>query len=223
MNKSTRTIAMVLGIVLAVAGMNHGFFETLQGSTPTGGLIIQAISPSMQLWANGGEEAFSVIPNFLLTGIAAIAVSIVIVYWSVRFLHTRHGATVFLLLFVLLFLVGGGIGQIVFFVTVWAFATRINKPLTWWERTLPHHVRSWLSHVWPISLTVAVGLFLVALEIAIFGYFPGVADAEQLMGIVFASLASSLLMITVSFVSGFADDIERRHAPTSFGVPHPAR
>jgi hypothetical protein len=124
-------------------------FETLQGNSPTNGVIIAAISESMRRWTHGGETAFTLIPNFLITGLAAIVVSLAIIIWSVGYLHTKHGAAVFLLLFILLFLVGGGIGQVIFFTVGWAFATRINKPLTWWRKILPEGVRGSLAKVWP--------------------------------------------------------------------------
>jgi hypothetical protein len=210
MNHATRTIAAALGVIFAIGGMSHGFFETLQGNTPTNGLIIDAISDSMRRWPHGSETAFTLIPNFLITGVAAIAVSLAIIVWSVGYLHTRHGATIYLLLFILLFLMGGGIGQIVFFTVGWAFATRINKPLTWWRKALPEGIRPMLARVWPWSLAVSSLLFVFALEIAIFGFVPGVEDADQRLSIVFASLGIGLALLILSFVSGFADDIQRQ-------------
>ena len=121
--------------------MDHGFFETLQGNIPTNGLIIQAIGLAHRMWLHGTEEAFTIVPNFLATGILAMIFSIAIMIWSVGFIHTKHGPAVFFLLFVLLFLVGGGVGQIVFFIPIWAASTRINKPLTWWRKVLPENVR----------------------------------------------------------------------------------
>jgi len=108
-NRTTKTITSILGIMLAIAGLDHGFFETLQGNTATNGLIIQAIGDAQQMWVHGTEEAFTIVPNFLITGPLAIAVSIAIMIWSVRFMDTKHGSTVFMLLFALLFLVGGGV------------------------------------------------------------------------------------------------------------------
>ncbi|NIP28360.1 MAG: hypothetical protein GWO38_32255, partial [Phycisphaerae bacterium] len=78
----------------------HGFFEILQGNTPTEGLIIQAIGDEQQMWLYGTEEAFTIIPNFLITGILTIIVSLAIIVWSVGYMQTKRGAAVFLLLFV---------------------------------------------------------------------------------------------------------------------------
>lgn len=213
MNRATKFIAATMGVIFAISGMSHGFFETLQGSTPTNGLFINAIHESIRTWPHGSEAAFTIIPNFLITGLLAIGVSLAIIVWSVGYLHTKHGATVFLLLFVLLFLVGGGIGQIPFFVIAWAFATRINKPLTWWRNVLPSEIRPALAHVWPWTLAIGSLLMLFTLEIAIFGVVPGVSDADQKLSIVFTSLISALVLFTLSFIAGFAYDLQHQHAP----------
>src|SRR5450631_4029872 len=120
-----------LGVLFALAGANHGFFETLQGYTPTGGLIVHAIGERNRMWAYGTEDAFTLIPNFLIGGIAAITVGVLIIVWSLKFVHKKHGSLIFLLLFLLLFLVGGGVAQVIFFTLAWAVSTRINKPVTW--------------------------------------------------------------------------------------------
>ena len=210
MNRAIRTVVAVIGILFAIGGITHGYSEVLQGSTATPGLMIEAIHESRQTWAYGGEAAFTLIPNFLVTGLAAIAVSIVIIIWCLRFLDTKHGATVFLVLFVLSLLVGGGIGQVAFFVPAWLFATRINKPLTWWRDALPQGFRQAIGGLWRWTVVLAAALVLIALEIAIFGYFPGVADAEQLMNIVMTSLGSALLLFVIAFISAVASDIERQ-------------
>jgi len=148
MNRATKIIVSTIGVLLGIAGLDHGFFEILQGNTPTDGLIIQAIGDAQQMWFYGTEEAFTIIPNFLVTGILAVLVSLAIIVWSVGFLHTRHGASIFGLLFIALFLVGGGIAaQIMFVPVTWAVATRINKPLTWWRKVLPEGIRGILAKV----------------------------------------------------------------------------
>jgi len=89
MNRATKTIVSTIGVILGIAGIDHGFFELFQGNTPTNGLIIQAIGDAQQMWIHGTEEAFTIVPNFLATGLLAIAVSIAIMIWSVRFIDTK--------------------------------------------------------------------------------------------------------------------------------------
>jgi hypothetical protein len=210
MNKATKTIVSVFGVILGISGMNHGLFEALQGNIPTPGLIVQAIGQANRYWVHGTEEAFTIIPNFLITGILAMAVGLAIIIWSLRYIQSKHGPTVFISLFALLFLVGGGIGQIVFFLPTWAFSTRIHKPLTWWKKTLPDKVSQPLAKLWPFTLTIASGLFLIALEIAIFGYVPGMSDAEQKLYFCWTCLGIAWVLMLLSFISGIARDIQKK-------------
>jgi len=209
MNRATRIIVATIGVMLGIAGMDHGFFETLQGNTPTNGLIIQAIGDSQQMWLYGTEEAFTIIPNFLLTGILAIIFSIAIIIGSVGFVHKKHGPTAFILLFVLLFLTGGGIGQIVFFIPTWLASTRINSPLAWWRKVLPEKIRRFLAKLWPFSLSAVLICFLIALEIAIFGFVPGIENPETALAISWSLLFAAWILLLFSFLSGFAYDIQQ--------------
>lgn len=209
-NRATRVITAVVGIMLAFAGLEHGLFEVFQGNKPTDGLIIQAIGESMRWWKYGTEEAFTLIPNYLITGICAMAVSIFIIIWSLWFVDKKNGTTVFLSLFIMLTLVGGGIGFIPFYIVTWAYATRIHKPLNWWRRILGRKLRRCLAAVWPYALVAGVFSWLILIEIAIWGYVPGQTDSEIISNISALFLLLTMVFINLSFISGFAFDIERQ-------------
>ena len=208
MNHTTRTIVSILGAFFAIGGIDHGLFEILQGNVPTHGLFIQAIGLANRFWIYGTEDAFTLIPNFLLSGILAIIFSLAIMVWLVGFIQSKRGPSVFFLLFVCLFLVGGGVGQVFFFLPAWAVATRINKPLTWWRKVLPEATRKVLAGLWPASLAIGLLCFLVALEIAIFGFVPGVNNPDLKNYICWSILAAGLVAILFTFVAGFARDIQ---------------
>jgi len=208
LNKTTRSITTIVGILLAFAGFEHGLFAALQGNTPTNGYIIQAIGEDIRWWAYGTEEAFTVIPNFLVTGIAAMIVSAFIMIWSLYFISGTFGSRVFLLSFILLVLVGGGLGFILFFIPAWAYSRKINRSLDWWKRNLSAGRIQTLSRMWKSSLTIAIIFWLIAIEIAIFGYFPGTNDPEQLLSICWRLLGISFVFMNVSFLAGYAKDIQ---------------
>lgn len=210
MNPATRMNVATIGVIFGLSGMTHGFAEILQGNTPTGGLFINAIAAGSQWtrWPDGGEGAFTIVPNFLVTGLLAMLVGLAIIIWSIGFVHKPHGALVFLLLFVVLFLVGGGIGQIVFFIPAWAVATRIHKPLTWWRRVLPPRLRTLLARAWPWLLTAAAGLISIALVVAVFGYIPGMQNMDRVLNITLSMVGGSLILFLIAFVAGFARDID---------------
>jgi hypothetical protein len=208
---ATRVIATTIGVVLGLSGINHGFFEFLQGDTPTNGLVIQAIGEAQRFWELGTEEAFTILPNFLVSGILSMLVGLTIVIWSLWFIQTKHGRTVFLGLFILLFLVGGGIGQIALFIPAWAFATRMDKPLTWWKEVLPRSLWPFLSKLWVITLVLSSIAILIGLEIAIFGYFPGLTNPEAIQNTAMIFVLVSALLNIITFIAGFGHELRRMH------------
>jgi hypothetical protein len=194
--------------MLGIAGLDHGVFEVLQGNKPTEGLVIQAIAPARQWWAYGGEEAFTLVPNFLVTGILAILISLVVIVWSVGFVHRKRGPLVLALLLVSLFLVGGGIAQILFFAPLLIASARIHKPLTEWRKALSGPVGRLLSALWPGMLAVTAVSFLIGLVIAIWGFVPGLDDPEQVLTICWAFVfGGGLGGLLISVVAGFARDV----------------
>jgi hypothetical protein len=254
---ATRVIVTTIGVIFGFAGFNHGFFEFLQGNTPTDGLIIQAIGEAQRFWVLGTEEAFTIIPNFLISGLLSMVLGLTIVIWSLRFIQTTYGRTVFLVLFILLFLaacrrktsevfndifvgtvtwiiqpiwrqnhllklpksgkislsdrllVGGGIGQIFFFIPAWAFATRINKPLTWWKKVLPRSIWPFLSNLWIVTLILSSIAILIGLEIAIFGFFPGMTNPENIQNTGLILVLISAILNIISFIAGFGHELRR--------------
>jgi hypothetical protein len=162
------------------------------------------------MWEHGAEGAFTIIPNFLITGLLVIAVGLGIFIWSVGFVHKKSGPLVLLLLFILLFLVGGGVAQILFFIPLWAVATRINKPLSWWRRILPEGPRRVLAKLWPWFLVAGAMLLVTGLVISITGYVPGLSDPDQILTIDWSILGIGYFLYLLACVAGFAHDIERQ-------------
>lgn len=207
---ATRVIATTIGIFFGLfSGMNHGFFEVLQGNQPTKGFLIYAIGEAQRFWPLGTEDAFTLIPNFLLTGIASMIVGLTIVIWSIWFLPSKHGRAVFLGLFILSFLVGGGIGQVAFFIPAWAFATRMDKPLTWWWKVLPRSSWPFLSKLWIFLLALATLIMAIGLEMAIFGYFPGLTEPVAIQDKAMLFVLSAAILYVLSFIAGFGHELKR--------------
>ena len=194
----------------------HNQRRPLQDTTPTGGALINAIAAgsTWTRWVDGSEGAFTLVPNFLITGILAMLVGAAIIVWSLGYVHERRGPLIFLLLFILSFLVGGGIGQVPSFVAAWAVATLINKPLEWWRRVLPRGLRRGLAEAWPWLLSGASVLILSALAVGIFGYLPGIDDMTRMLNITLSMVAASLGVFLLAFVAGFERDLERREHPS---------
>lgn len=212
-NRATLIVTSTVVALLAFAGFEHGLFEAMQGNRPTGAPAgIQAIGEDMMWWEHGSEDAFTLIPNFLATGLAAMAVSVFIFFWAAFFVNRKRGVLVLLLLFILLVLVGGGIGFIPFFLVTCAYATRAKKPLRWWRKALGPGPRKLLSSLWPWALALTAICWLVAIEMAVFGYFPGLTNADVILYVCWSFLLATMFFINISYISAFAADIERDNA-----------
>jgi ABC-type Na+ efflux pump permease subunit len=135
-----------------------------------------------------------------------------VIVWCIGFLQKRYGPLVLLILFIVLFLVGGGIAQVLFFLPVWAYSTRVNKPLRWWKTVFSREANRFLSAIWTYTLVISSLLFLAALEIAVVGYFPGITNPDTLLYTCWSFLAISWILMNLTFIAGFADDIAKQRA-----------
>ena len=64
-------------------GLEHGFFETQQGSTTPSGLVIHAIGSPCQphTACHGCEPALTIIPSVAAIGMAAILLAAAVLIW----------------------------------------------------------------------------------------------------------------------------------------------
>ncbi len=113
-----------LGIFTGLGGASHGPGEMIQGNVAPNDVFIQAW-PS--LTALNGEPAMTIIPNFLVTGIFAIVVGVLLAVWSGKYVHSSYGGLVLIALSLLLLLVGGGIIPPFFGVAAGIIAIIINQ------------------------------------------------------------------------------------------------
>lgn len=197
-------IAAALGVCVGLSGIDHGIFEVLQGNTRTPGLFIDAIGPAQRMWESGTEAAFTVVPNFLVTGVLAIAVGIATIVWSVRFLDHRWGSTGLLVLGLLTLAVGGGIGMLAFLVFGWAVARRIGKPARRSSR-VPERIRGAVSRVRPWLVGLGLVQYVIAIWIAVTGIVPGMADPDSILAVCWGFLGGALVSFAVALIGAGVD------------------
>ena len=208
---ATRVIASTAGVLCGISGLEHGFFETLQGSTAPPALLISAIGPANRFWPGGTETALTIVPNYLVTGILAMLASLMVIIWSAAFIQRKHGALIFLLLSLMQFLVGGGFAQILLVPIIAAGASQINASLGWFRSLLPASVRRSLAKLWLWLLLAFALSFSCAIFAAIFGYIPIVSNVFSLRGSDLTSLLYALGyfmfgVLPLAFLAGFAHD-----------------
>jgi hypothetical protein len=99
-NRATRVVASTLGILAGLLGLVHGYLETLQGNVALSGIFILAVGPPCQanrVW-HDCFPAMTIIPNFLVTGVLAIIVSLIVILWAAVFVQRKNVGLVLILL-----------------------------------------------------------------------------------------------------------------------------
>jgi hypothetical protein len=204
-----RVTTTVFGVYAGLLGIEHGYFETLHGSVVPTSLRIMAVSGPGLPFPFGHEPAMTVVPNYLVTGILAILVGLMIILWSVAFVHKKHGAAVLSLLSILLLLVGGGFGPISLLIAACIGAGRINKPHTWWRKNLPAGPKRLLATLWPWSLAAVLGW--VPVEVLLGQIFHLKNDSNQtLTNLNFLFSYPLLFFIVVALLTGLAHEAQRQ-------------
>jgi len=208
-NHATRVVASTFGVLVGLAGIDHGIFEILQGNIRPNGLMIAAIGPAQRFWQYGEETALTIVPNFLLTGILAVVFGILVMFWSIKYVDKKPGAGILFLLGVILFLFGGGFAPIFMTIIASLTATRINGRLKFWRAVLPGFLQRFFGSIWLGVLVAFIVIFVSSVVIAIFGWpLMLFFDAETTM-----SYLNTLSYIMLGFMlfaplTGFAHDIQ---------------
>jgi hypothetical protein len=206
-NKATRCFASTIGILVGLAGVEHGILEVLQGNIQPDGIMVDAIGPEQKLWELATETVLTIIPSMLISGILSILLGGLVVIWAYRYIDRNYGSTIFLLISISLFLVGGGFAPI--FLTILAFisATRINRPLRFWHSRAPATLRNLFTKLWPWTLIISVVSFVLAVEIAIFGDpLLGLVGAESAYAIQFFLGLVMLILAVLALPAANAHD-----------------
>jgi hypothetical protein len=207
-NRATHVVASTLGILVGLAGINHGIFEMLQGHVAPNDFMIAAIGPEQRFWEYGLETAFTIVPSFLISGILSIVIGLLVIVWSVDFLDRKYGGGILILLSIILFLVGGGFAPIFMALLAGLTATRINKPLTLWHKILPESVQYFFSRIWLGVLIAFVLVFIISVVIAIFGWpLTSFFDAERSFNFLNNLSFLMLGLMFLSTLTAFAHDI----------------
>ncbi|MBI5954598.1 MAG: hypothetical protein HY865_23320 [Chloroflexi bacterium] len=197
MRKATKTVTTWLGVVAGIAGLEHGYFEFLQGNTRSTALAFPSWGPPCdpdKIW-HACEPAMSILPNFLITGILAMLLSVTIIIWSGWFVQRKHGGLVLTLLSIALLLFGGGFFPPIIALVGGLAGTKINKPLT----RQPGSLTRFAAKLWFWPLVI----FLVW----VLGQFPfGYFFNDILTSIMYFGMLLILTSLPLSVYTAYAHD-----------------
>jgi hypothetical protein len=199
MKKATKIAATWLGILAGFAGLEHGYFEILQGTNaPVNPFFFPSWGPQQcdptKIW-HACEPTMSVLPNFMVTGITTVVLALVIIVWSAAYVQRKHGGLVLTLLSIIFLLAGGGFFPPMIGLAGGVAGMQINRTVT----GKPGSITRFMAGLWPWPLVIFVawsfGQFLI-------GYFFN----DFLTGIMGFSLLLILISLPLSVYVACARD-----------------
>lgn len=200
MRIATKTVAAWFGVVAGIGGLEHGYFEILQGNNKPQGLMITSIGPPCvpeEVW-NTCEPAMTIIPSFLISGILSVLLGLLILAWSAGFIQRKNGGMVLILLSAALLLFGGGIFPPLIGMVGGAAGLKINKPIGGKQANGPLRAAAKLWS-WPLVIFV----------VWVLGQFPvGYFFNDFLQSIMGFGLLLILVMLPVSVYSAYGHDVQ---------------
>lgn len=216
MRNATKVTVSAFGALAGLAGLEHGIGEVLQGNSAPAGIMILSWPGSEFFRILNGEPAMTLIPNFLVTGILAILLSLIFLVWATTLVQRKNGGLVLILLSIFMLLAGGGFGPPMLGIILGVAANRIGKPLTWWRARFSVGSRRALGELWPWFLAGGlVSWLLLCPGSSLLGYFFGVSNPELVIATFFFCALGFLLL---AILAAFAHDSQRQtglhHAPS---------
>jgi hypothetical protein len=202
-----RTVVATFGVIVAVAGAEHGIGEILEGPVAPSSVVIESWPDARAFAILGGEPAMTIIPNLLVSGAVTITLSTILAIWALGYAHRPRGGLVLIGLSVALLLVGGGFAPPLIGVILGLAATRIGVRASAPGRTAQH-----IADVWRWALGAGVVGYL--------GLFPGMVLAYAVFGVESEALVGLLGLLAFGglFVSLFAARVHDRIVAMSAGV-----
>jgi hypothetical protein len=192
MKSATRIMISTFGILVGLAGIEHGTGEVLQGSVAPVGIMFPSWPDSAFFRSLNGEPAISLVPNLLVTGILAIGFSLIFAVWSIGFAERKHRGWILALLSVVLLLTGGGVFPPVFGMLIAAAASRIHSASRERLTHAPGGIRPILGKLWP--------WFFGASLISWLSMVPGIPALNYFFGVHEPALILILLVCMFGFL-----------------------
>jgi hypothetical protein len=198
MRKGIKTTAVWLGIAAGIAGIEHGYYEILQGNSRPDSIMIYSMGPPCvphEIW-NACEPAMTIVPNYLVTGILAMAIGTLILVWSLVGIQRKNGGAVLIFLSLALLLFGGGLFPPLIGIIGGITGTKINKPLSGKQ---PNSLIMIAAKLWPWALGFFIlwvfGQFLVGF------FFNEFLQKNMVVGVILI-----LVLLPLSVYCAYAHD-----------------
>lgn len=210
MKSAAKLTVSTFGILAAVAGLEHGIGEIIQGNRPPEGIMFLSWPDSPFFQILSGEPAMSLIPNLLVSGILAVLVSLAFLGWVTTQLHRSYAGWVLIGLSVLWLLVGGGFGPPILGMIL-GVAVLLNPAGERGKARKVSGLRRFLGRLWP--WVYAGGLIAWLL------LFPGLNLLDYVLrvnlpdAVVYGVILSSFVFLFLAIWTGTVRDRAQRPTP----------
>jgi hypothetical protein len=192
---ATRIVVSAFGILAALAGIEHGVGDILQGPVRPSSVIIESWPDTAGFEILSGEPAMTLVPNMAFTGVLAMIAALAVGVWAVWFIQRPHGGLILIGLSVLLLLVGGGFGPPMVAGIIGVAATGIGKQ----RRTEPGSLGSALARAWPWLLGAGlVGYLGLVPGMVVVSRMTGFDDPYLVSGLMFVAFAGLILSLVAA-------------------------
>lgn len=165
--KSSRLLtAAVFGIFSALGSFPHGIGLMLQGHGRPESIVLDTWTVGPIAENLGGEPGMSIIPNFWISGILTILLSVVMILWIVLFINKKYGGLVYIILTIAVLLTGGGFAPPTISLLAGIAAVSSHMSNTWQHKP-DSSVGQLLARLWPwvFGLSVTIGGFVFVVGI----------------------------------------------------------
>ncbi len=204
MRNATITLISTFGGWIGLMGMEHGVGAILQGSISPAHWMYPSWPESKFFAILGGEPAITVIPNLLVTGIAAMILSLAYCVCAVFLIHRRGVGWGMMGLAILMLPFGGGVFPPVLGLMIGAVEVGIHRSLA---RQKKHFSTRWLSRLWPWAFSACVICWLGMVPgVPALNYFWGVDDPRLICILLIGMFVTLILTV----ISGYARDSQRK-------------
>jgi hypothetical protein len=197
-NKSTQRFVQFFGIIGALTAIGHGIFEIRQGNASTSDILARI-------------GAYTLLPNYLITGICTIIISLGIIGWLSLYVHKSYGPIIFLVLIAVLFFVGGGVAPIFGLMITLIVSTQIRNPLAWWKALNSSNSLKLFAKIYNLLLTIGTISLLLGICVWLFLTPPGhLYKIDIIDYICWTLLGFGTVLILLSIFAGFSQDVENQ-------------
>ncbi len=198
--------ASIVGAFGGILGFEHGIGEILHGNSTITSILINAYKAPGLPFPIGVEPAMTIIPNYLLTGILAVIMGLIVMIWSVFFIQKKYSSIILYLFSILLLLVGGGFVPIMVLIIAGIAGFKIRSSFKFWKKT-PAGFRRFLAILWPWFI---IAYFVMMLILITWGYSTGMNNPEfDLNTFVSLSAISGLIqlgLMILALIASMAHD-----------------